>query len=339
MFFLNKNQKIIKKLQIIFVLLLLSNLSYGLDLFPSLGGQRAGTSVFTFLKIGVGARTAGMGNAGVSLANDATSLYWNPAAASQLGRSDFTISHTRWPAEMEYSYIGYVQKLNEHIYLGFSAGALYTDPMDVTTVYHPYGNGDYFNYGDMFLGLTLSHKMTDRFSYGFTVKYVEETLADLDMKTVLLDLGTYYWTGFKSLRFCVSLVNFGSQSKPGGTYLKPIKDGGNEDANYALFSPPTEFRIGAAMDIIEGEKFSTLLSCQLNHPVDNFEYFVFGLEETIYNQLFLRVGWLGNQSERSWTTGAGANFNISGLNFSADYAWSDFGVLGDVQRIQMSVKF
>jgi len=322
---------------ILFLTCISSNI-YALDLFPKLGGQRAGTSVFTFLKIGIGAREAAMGNAGVSLAKDATSIYWNPASASQVGNSSLTVSHTRWPVEIEYSYLGYIHKLNENIYFGLSAGALYTDPMEVTTVYHPYGTGEYFNYGDIFMGFTFSHKMTDRFSYGATVKYVEETLDDLDMKTVLMDLGTYYWTGYKTLRFCVSLVNFGSQAKPEGTYLKPLQDGGEEESDFALFSPPTEFRIGAAMDIFDKGDFKTLFSCQLNHPVDNSEYFVAGLEQNYKDKIFLRGGYISAQKERSFSFGGGVNIPISKFEMSADYSWSDFGVLGDIQQIQLSVK-
>jgi len=334
---LSRNNKLAVILLMVCLMVSRSSL-LAIDLFPNLGGQRAGTSVFTFLKIGVGARETAMGNAGVSLAKDASSIYWNPASAAQVGNSSLTISHTRWPVDIEYSYLGYIHKLNENIYFGFSTGALYTEPMEVTTAYHPYGTGEYFNYGDIFMGLTFSHKMTDRFSYGTTVKYVEETLDDLDMKTVLMDLGTYYWTGYKTLRFCVSLVNFGSQSAPEGTYMKPLIDGGEEEAKYTLFSPPTEFRIGAAMDIYDRGQFNTLLSVQLNHPVDNSEYFVAGLEQNYRDRFFVRGGYMGNQAERAFSFGGGLNLPISKFDLSADYSWSDFGVLGDIQKIQISVK-
>lgn len=311
---------------------------FGIDLLPKLGGQRAGTSIYTFLKIGVGARAAGMGNAAVSLASDATSLYWNPASAAQLNSDVVTVAQTQWLADIDYSYFGYVNRINKNIFLGLSAGALYTDPMEVTTVYHPYGSGEYFNYGDMFIGLTFAQKMTDRFSYGFTVKYVEETLADLDMHSALFDLGTYYYTGFKSLRFCVSLVNFGTQAKPGGTYLEPLQEGGEKESDYALFSPPTEFRIGAAMNIVDREHSKLLLSFQLNHPVDNAENYVFGLEQNLRDLLFLRGGLITAQDERGLAFGGGVKFSAGFMDFFGDYSWSSFGVLGDVQKFQISMQ-
>ena len=59
--------------------------------------------------------------------------------------------------------------------------------------------------------------MTDKFSFGVTVKYIDETLADVSMGGVLIDLGTYYWTGLGTTRFAVSVTNFGGQLTPSGT--------------------------------------------------------------------------------------------------------------------------
>jgi hypothetical protein len=50
----------------------------------SLGGQRAGTSSGTFLRIGVGARAVAMGETFVAVANDPSAIYWNPAGLASL---------------------------------------------------------------------------------------------------------------------------------------------------------------------------------------------------------------------------------------------------------------
>lgn len=330
-----------KKGKILYILILSTPLLLcgGNSLFPVLGGQRAGTSVFTFLKIGIGARAGGMGNAAVSLAEDATTLYWNPAAAGQVKGNVLTFSHTKWPVDISYSYFGYIHRLTLHDFIGVSSGALYMDPMEITTEYKPYGTGEYFNFGDIYLGLTYARRMTDKFSFGVTLKYVEETLADLSMHNVLLDLGTFYWTGYKTLRFCVSLVNFGPQSRPEGTYFKPLKEGGQQKTKYTLFSPPTEFRIGSAMYLIDKPKNKLLMSVQLNHPVDNAENFVIGIEEEIMNILLLRGGWLVNQSERSFSIGGGIKASLGSMKFTADLAYLDFGVLGNILQLQMSFGF
>jgi len=73
-----------------------------------LGGQRSGTSSGTFLKIGVGARAVGMGEAFVAVANDPTTIYWNPAGLGSLLRNEVEISHVSWPAQIHYEHMTWV---------------------------------------------------------------------------------------------------------------------------------------------------------------------------------------------------------------------------------------
>ncbi|MCK7521899.1 MAG: hypothetical protein MZV64_31575 [Ignavibacteriales bacterium] len=65
------------------------------QLVPNLGGQRAGISAFQFLKIGVGARGVAMGEAYVAVANDASSLFWNPAGLAQMTENQVFVQRTR----------------------------------------------------------------------------------------------------------------------------------------------------------------------------------------------------------------------------------------------------
>ena len=46
--------------------------------------SKVGTVGAQFLKIGMGARYVGMGEASVACVNDAYSMYWNPAGLTQL---------------------------------------------------------------------------------------------------------------------------------------------------------------------------------------------------------------------------------------------------------------
>ncbi|MFQ6618823.1 MAG: PorV/PorQ family protein [Fidelibacterota bacterium] len=307
-------------------------------LFPILGGQRAGTSVFSFLKIGIGARAAAMGEAFVGVANDASTLYWNPAGAVQIGRNELTLEKTQWPVDIQYDYLGYVHRTGAHTALGISLGYLYTDPMEITTEYQPNGTGEYFAYSDFFAGLTLSQSMTDRFSFGITLKYVEENMARLIMRTGLIDIGTFYWTGYKTLKFCVSLVNFGPQARPEGTFMRPTREGGEEEVRYQLFSPPTIFRIGSSMNIFESSSSRILLALQLNHPVDNTENFVGGIEYSFKEQIFLRAGWKAQQAEETYTFGAGLRLNLRSRALRVDYSYTDFGRLNMAQRFQISLE-
>ena len=64
-----------RKISIIAFLTIFISTGYSQNIFPILGGQRVGTSVFSFLNIGVSARAVGMGEAVVALDQDAASVY------------------------------------------------------------------------------------------------------------------------------------------------------------------------------------------------------------------------------------------------------------------------
>src|SRR5262249_41981427 len=70
----------------------------------TLGGQRAGTSSGTFLDIGVGARAVALGESYVAVANDPSTIYWNPAGLASLQRQEVQFSHADWPADIHYEH-------------------------------------------------------------------------------------------------------------------------------------------------------------------------------------------------------------------------------------------
>ncbi len=131
---------------------------------------------------------------------------------------------------------------------GVALTSLTTADMPVTTEFAPFGTGEYFGFGDLASAVTYSRRMTDQFSFGGTVRYVEETLDKLKMRGVMIDLGTYYWTGLGSTRFAVAVSNFGNQMAPDGDV---VLIGKRTKSDWQSFSPPTVFRIGFAFEPIE----------------------------------------------------------------------------------------
>ena len=322
-------------------LLIISSIS-AQNLFPILGGQRAGTSVFTFLNIGVSARAVGMGESVVALNQDASSIFYNPAIIAQLENTEISVCQIKWPAEINYDYFSITHRLFGRNYIGFNGGILHMEPMLETTEYHPEGTGNYFRFQDRFFGVTYGAKMTDRFSFGMTIKHVAEDMAGHHMSAFLLDMGTFYWTGYRSLRFCASLSNFGQQVSPEGTYEKRILDQNSgseitEITNFEKFSPPTQFRVGAAIDPLDFNGQKLAFSLQLNHPVDNAEYIVTGLEYSYMEILFVRAGHKFNKYEEDITFGIGLVIPVGPLMIRADYGYANFNHLTDPQRFSIGV--
>jgi long-subunit fatty acid transport protein len=302
------------------------------QLFPVLGGQRAGISTAQFLKIGVGGRATAMGDAFVAVANDVSALYWNPAGLTQFSDNQIIFSHNQWVVDINHDFVGAVYHLDDANSFGVSLTALTMDEMKVTTEYAPFGTGEYFGFSDVGISVSYSRKMTDQFSFGGTVRYIEETLDKLKMRGFMIDLGTYYWTGLGSTRFAVTVSNFGNDLAPDG---EVVLVGNRTKSEWQSFSPPTMFRIGFAFEPYEDEQHRVTTSIQLNHPNDNSENVSLGAEYVWNKMFFARGGYKFNVEEQNYSFGAGVNVPISIANVSVDYAFANFSRLGSAHRFSI----
>lgn len=317
------------------------------QLVPNLGGQRAGISAFQFLKIGVGARGVAMGESFVAVANDASALFWNPAGLVDAQQNQVIASHAEYLVDISHEFLGVSYRLGENDAVGVSFSSLHMKDMEITTELQPFGTGRYFSFGDIAIGLTYSKKMTEQFSFGATIRYVEETLDILKMRSVMVDLGTLYWTGLGSTRFAVTISNFGSDVEPKGNVTQA---NGVSVSSFQSFSLPTIFKLGVAMEAMETEDSRLTTSLQLNHPNDNSEHFRLGLEYAFKNTFFLRGGikrTIGQRlfgrdetSPEDFTFGAGVAVDLAELTrVNADYAFARFGELGSVHRISIAFTY
>ncbi len=316
----------------IILLILIPLVTAKAQVFPTLGGQRAGISTAQFLKIGVGGRATAMGDAFVAISDDVSSLYWNPAGLVLSKKNEIIFSHNTWVVDIYHDFFGASYHLSSNDAVGISLTSLHMEDMKVTTEVNPFGTGEYFSFGDFALSATYSRKMTDQFSFGATIRYFEETLDKLKMRGILVDLGTLYWTGLGSTRFAVTISNFGNELAPDG---EVILFGGRKQDNWQSFSPPTMFRIGFAFEPYETEDHRVTTSIQLNHPNDNSENISTGFEYSWNKLFFLRGGYKINVEEQDLSVGAGFNVDLDIAKITLDYSFVNFERLGSAHRFSI----
>jgi len=316
------------------------------QLVPNLGGQRVAISAFQFLKIGVGARGVAMGESFVAVANDVSALYWNPAGLVLFADNQAIASRTEYVADIKHDFFGIAYHVSGEDAIGLSVSSLHMDDMEITTETQPFGTGRYFSFGDVAVALTYAKKMTDHFSFGATLRYVEETLDVLTMRSIMVDLGTYYWTGLGSARFAVVISNFGADAQPKGTVSLYS---GEKVSTFQSFSLPTMFKLGVALEAFESETQRLTTSIQLNHPNDNSEHIRLGLEFAWQEMFFVRGGvkrtigqplFSGDAtSEEDLSVGVGVKVALGVSTVTADYAFSSFHRLGSVHRISVAFTY
>lgn len=335
-----------KRILLVFLVFIFSVSASFAQLVPNLGGQRSGISSFQFLKIGADARGASMSEAVIAVTNDIASIYWNPAGLANSVNDQFLFSHAEWLVDIQHEFAAASYHLDANNIIGLSFTSLHTDPMKVTTEYQPTGTGNYFNYNDIAVGVTFARKMTDQFSFGVTVKYVRETIAELNTNAVLLDLGTFYYMGIGSSRFSVVVNNFGGNVKPQGAVLNGK---GVEVTSFQDFSPPTMFRLGYAFEPWQDDDNILTASIQLNHPNDNAENIRIGFEYGYASMFFLRGGvkrtigepLLGKalSTAEDISFGTGVKFPLGFTVANVDYAFTHFNELGAVHRITLALTY
>ncbi|MBI4427659.1 MAG: PorV/PorQ family protein [Ignavibacteriales bacterium] len=310
--------------------------STGQQVFPTLGSQRTGISSFTFLKIGVNPRATALGESFVAIADDASSLYWNPAGTALTTTNEAMFSQTFWFADIAHVFAGITYHLTQSDAVGLSVISLYTDPIDVTTDVMPFGTGQSYSYSDIAIGLTYARKMTEQFSFGVTTRYLNERIAEVTLQNLVFDLGIHYYTGFSSTRFAIVLSNFGSSSKTTGS-VHPSS--GVQVSTFEEFLPPTMFRIGFAFEPIDIADHQVTSSIQLNHPNDSGENVSFGIEYAWNQSFFLRVGYRLDVEEQPYPSfGIGGAMYPGNSRLQFDYSAVPFRILGVVHRISFAVR-
>jgi len=319
------------------------------------GFSKVGTTAAQFLKIGVGARAMGLGGSFTALANDVTSLYWNPAGITNINNFSLAVSHSEWFADISHDFAGVVLPLSTSDIIAINVVALNTGEQEVTTVIQPEGTGVFYDVSDLSIGLSYARALTDRFSVGLTVKYIQQNLYNESASTFAVDIGTTLRTGFHDLIIAMSLSNFGGNMKLEGRDLITISNINNQDSRG--YNPdarlktepwplPLMFRVGIAMDLIGGS--DPFIDSEMNrftmaidgvHPNDNTEKVNIGGEYAWNETVFARLGYKINYDVEKWTFGVGVKVDFGTQQAGFDYALIDFRDLGKVSQFSLELNF
>ena len=337
-----------KKFIIILIVITLQAASFAGDF------SKVGTASAQFLTIGVGARAMGLGGSFTALANDVSTLYWNPAGLTNLHGFSFAVAHTEWFANISHDFAGIVYPLSSSDVVALSVIGLNTGEQEVTTVTQPEGTGIFYDVSDLAIGLSYARALTDRFTVGVTVKYIQQDLYNESANTFAVDIGTFLRTGFHDLIIAMNMSNFGGSMQLEGRDLITITDINNQvSGNYnpdALLKTepwplPLIFRVGVAMDfvggndpIVQSESSRFTLAIDGVHPNDNTEKINIGGEYAWNENVFARLGYKINYDVEKWAFGVGLKFNIGGNEVGFDYALIDFNDLGKVSQISLELR-
>jgi len=319
-----------------------------------------------FLSAEVGARAVGMGGAYVSVANDATATYWNPAGLTNINSNAFAAMYADVFEALDggflisgfvkYNFVNYVHNFEGVGVLGVSWIRMGIDDIPRTTFEDVNNNGVLGDFHD-----TNGNGKKDEGEMYIDRPIEAETFSNADDAILISyarQLGSRLALGgnFKMLRqtaFQNRAIGWGFDV---GVLFNPInsiylgamlQDATGTRVTWDTNSNPTfvrspNLKLGASLHVpvpIVGKlTFSADIDTDrgnLSKKADSKIRLHYGVEYWLLNLIALRAGL----EEGEMTAGAGFKLPLGNATITADYAFISHEELGGSQRISISGQF
>ena len=281
------------------------------------GAGEPGTAGFLSLRLGSGARAAGMGEAQVSLADDATAVYWNPSGLASIEGTSFALQHSEWLSTIRISSAAFRHATDYGVF-GVHFSGMYMDeiPKVETASGTAIGN---FNVYEVSVAVAWAMRFRDVWDVGVAVKGLNSKLDETSASGWAVDAGLRFHTKIEGLTFAAVAQHLG----PDMTFIADP------------FKLPATGRLGADYKRELAQNNDIVLAYDLelaNDAKDPRNHF--GVEYSYQKMLSLRAGYKTGFESQSATFGAG----LQRAGYSFDYAYIDISNdLGNSHRFSLGI--
>ncbi|HEX7319651.1 MAG TPA: PorV/PorQ family protein [bacterium] len=273
-----------------------------------LSGNDVGTTLYPFLKIGLGPRPVAMGETFTGLCDDVSALSWNPAGLAWINELQFSLSHQEWFLDFRDEYVIFgLPAFNGYL----AMGGLYSTVRDVEIWddnNNPLGSADLWS---GILALGYGRKLRENLGAGIGLKIVAEDLYEQSFYDLVLDCGVR--------------LRLNEKWSLGGAV---------RDLSYKS-TLPSDVKLGICFS---GIKNANLL-LDLTMPRDNVLRINTGAEYYINPVFCIRGGWRSGPyslGELGWLSGFTTGFGIKYAGMEFSYAFVPYGKLGLTHRIGLN---
>ena len=316
------------RFQLKIALLLLLTTGVGL----AIGGEKftkVGTTGFVFLEIPVSARSVALGETGIGLMDAGVDgLFFNPALiATQNQRIAVSATHSDWYVGTTHQALATTLQASSFGTIGFQIINFDFGIMTKTRNPTSQEQGSYvemgsYSAGASAIGLSFARFLTDRFSFGTTLKYVQENIDVHKADNVVIDIGFLYLTGYGNLRIATCLQNFGLETQ----YVSE------------KFKMPQKLTLGMATEIFGDPNDARHVTLMLEavHPNDIGEHLHLGLEGVL-GVLQLRTGYKFGYEDEGLSAGLGLNTKLGLRELKMDFSYANHRYLDTTMRYSIMI--
>jgi len=285
-----------------------------LFLVPALVLANAGAA---FLKIPVGPRVVGTGEAAVAYIDDASALFYNPAGLARVPSFDLLLSHNQWFLGMNHEYVAGAYGSEELGTFGLAFDYYGSGSIQGVNIRGETIPGYLFSAGDWALNLGYGRSVSD-FSFGLGAKFVRQQMESLSTSAWAFDAGAMYKTPLEGLQAGLAVANIVTKAKlVQESYGMPLQArlGWRYDRSIAGVA------LGITQDFIISESEKPGIAA--------------GVECRPADVVALRLGYRTG-SDYSGFSGLRAGLGVSWQGIGVDYAFAPYGKLGASHRISIS---
>ncbi len=255
---------------------------------------------YDFLNIPTGARSVAMGGAFTAVADDPSSVHWNPAGAAANTRKEVALEYNHYVVGMKRGYLGYVHPLGMQKALAVGVNYISVGTIQKTNLY-----GDEegtFSPLQMAVSVGYSTAVMERpsITVGAALKWIYGSIDEFASYGLATDLGVIYRPGPEDLTLGLSIQNLGAQLKAYG------------EENESL---PLNVSIGGSYFLLDGD---LRVAADLRRPSDGDIVLGVGSEWAASNILTARLGYSTLGSD--WKSGSEVDI-IGGFTFGVGLSW------------------
>jgi len=327
--------------------------------------HRVGTTTANFLEIGYGSAGSSMGDAYVSIVNDLSAVYWNPAGLGYMEQNEALFLYQPWLVDIYTSFAGIGLVLPRIGTLAVSILQMGYGDIDVTTLKMQEGTGEKYTANDIAINISYARKLAQWFAFGGTAKYISSKIWHSSARAFAVDLGVIVNTNFFSftnermdgMKIGMCISNYGTKMRFDGMDLLNYVDIlPYEEGNYKYvpgqfkmdeWELPLIFRLGIALDPLIFSNQRITIAVDALHCNNNSEFVNIGAQYKLNipttGTFYLRGGYKGlflEDSEFGLTFGGGMVIRTMYNNaIKFDYGFRDVGVFGKTHSYSIGVLF
>ncbi len=289
---------------------------------------------FNFIRESMSARSAALAGCMVSMKDDPTAHFFNPASISTVENNRFAVTFLKHAADINSGNVSFISPVSDD-----SDNTAYWASSVAYTNYGSFEyadidgnkNGQTFGANSFVFSGTYSNILDSNLFYGVSAKFIYSHLEEVSSAAFALDAGIFYKLKDGRSNFGLSVLHAGTQ----------VSKYGNESEDL-----PLDIRIGMNHRL---KGLPLLVNASFHHLADETDNFTdklknFAIAGELYlgKNIMVRLGY-DNQIRQYSTpdfekglSGISAGLGIKGDNFTFDYGFARYGSAATLHRFSLA---